>query len=122
VLDARDCRQVYLPPGGWVDFRTHAVLEGGRHIDVTAPLEFVPLYVRAGAILPLGPLRQHTEEPSDEPLTVGLYAPAGEAEYVLQEPEGPVRLAYRVEGGAVHVTAPPGARVVVHGADLEVVR
>jgi alpha-D-xyloside xylohydrolase len=122
VLDARDCRQVYLPPGRWVDFRTQAVLDGGRHMDVSVPLECVPLYVRAGAILPLGPLRQHTEEPSDEPLTVGLYAPEGEGEYVLHEPEGLVRLAYRVEDGAVHVTAPPEARVVVHGADLEVVR
>jgi alpha-D-xyloside xylohydrolase len=122
VLDARDCRQVYLPEGRWVDFRTHTVLEGGRHLDVSAPLDCVPLYVRAGAILPLGPLRQHTEEASDEPLTVNLYAPAGEAEYVLDEPEGPVHLAYRVQDGTVHVTAPPDARVVVHGADLEVSR
>jgi alpha-D-xyloside xylohydrolase len=122
VLDAQDRRQVYLPAGRWVDFRTDAVLDGGRHLEVAAPLDCVPLYVRAGAILPLGPLRQHTEEAVDEPLTVRLYAPEGEREYVLHEPEGEVRLAYRVDGGAVRVTAPPEARVEVHGAELEVIR
>jgi alpha-D-xyloside xylohydrolase len=122
VLDARDHRRVYLPPGDWVDFRTDEVLEGGRHREVAAPLDCVPLYVRAGAILPLGPLRQHTGEAVDEPLTVRLYAPRGEGEYVLHEDDGPVRLAYRVEDGRVRVTAPPAARVEVHGSPLEVVR
>lgn len=122
VLDASERRRVYLPPGDWVDYWTKALVPGGRHLDVEAPLETVPLYVRAGAILPLGPLRQHTGERASEPLTVELYAPRGEAELRLTEAEGEVRLAYRVADGGVRLTAPAGARTVVHGSELEVVR
>jgi alpha-D-xyloside xylohydrolase len=122
VLDERPRRELYLPPGPWVDFWTREEVEGGRHLEVDAPLDHVPMYVRGGAVLPLGPLRQHTGQATDEPLSVELWAPAGAAEFVLHEPEGPVRLAYRVDGGRVHVTAPAAARVVVHGASLEVMR
>jgi alpha-D-xyloside xylohydrolase len=122
VLDDQDRRRVYLPPGGWVDFWTKEPVEGGRHLEVAAPLDTVPLWVRAGAILPLGPPRQHADEATDEPLTVELYAPEGEREYVLREAGGDVRLAYRVAGDGVEVTAPEGARIVVHASDLGVRR
>jgi alpha-D-xyloside xylohydrolase len=60
VLDAQDRRQVYLPAGRWVDFRTTRSSTAVATWRSPAPLDCVPLYVRAGAILPLGPLRQHT--------------------------------------------------------------
>ena len=55
-------RLVYLPQGEWVDFWTGTCYEGGAHQVVEAPLERIPLFVRAGAALPLGPVIQHTGE------------------------------------------------------------
>uniref|UniRef100_A0A7C4FHN1 Glycoside hydrolase family 31 protein n=1 Tax=Ignisphaera aggregans TaxID=334771 RepID=A0A7C4FHN1_9CREN len=48
-------REVYLPTGLWYDFWTGEVLAGGRRVRVRAPLDTLPLHVRAGAILPLAP-------------------------------------------------------------------
>jgi alpha-glucosidase (family GH31 glycosyl hydrolase) len=47
------CWPVYLPRGVWHDFWTGAAFEGGRAVEVEAPLDRLPLFVRAGAILPL---------------------------------------------------------------------
>lgn len=53
-------RAVYLPNDVWHDFWTGAVLEGGQHHLVDAPLDRIPLFVRAGAILPMVPPAPHT--------------------------------------------------------------
>ena len=53
-------RRLYLPRGAWYDFWTNARAEGGREIDRAVDLETTPLYVRAGAIVPMGPVRQYT--------------------------------------------------------------
>ncbi len=52
VIDENTRRAVYLPEGQWLDFWTGAPLSGGRTIVVDAPLEVLPLFVRAGAVLP----------------------------------------------------------------------
>ncbi|MFI6476754.1 TIM-barrel domain-containing protein [Nonomuraea sp. NPDC050663] len=44
-------RQVYLPHGEWVDYWTHEVLIGGRYVQVTKPLDQIPLFVRSGAVI-----------------------------------------------------------------------
>ena len=46
-------RSLYLPQGSWVDYWTGKILEGGREVTVPAPLEHIPILVRAGSILPL---------------------------------------------------------------------
>ena len=51
-------RQLYLPEDKWYDFWTGSTIEGGRTISAIAPLERLPLYVRAGSIVPLGPDRR----------------------------------------------------------------
>ena len=51
--------------GDWHDFWTGERIEGGRDIDRAVDLETMPLYVRAGAILPLGPVKQYTDEQVD---------------------------------------------------------
>src|ERR1041385_4144298 len=50
-------RRVYLPSGSWYDFWTNERVEGGREITRSVNLETMPLYVRAGAILPMGPVK-----------------------------------------------------------------
>jgi alpha-D-xyloside xylohydrolase len=70
---AATSRRLYLPHARWYDFWTGRSADGGRMIEAEAPLERVPLYVRAGAILPLGPdVEWATERPAD-PLEVRVY-------------------------------------------------
>jgi len=66
-------RRLHLPRGTWLDFWTEELVEGGREIDRAVDLATLPLYVRAGAILPMGPVKQYTDEPSDEPMTIVVY-------------------------------------------------
>jgi alpha-glucosidase (family GH31 glycosyl hydrolase) len=72
---------VYLPGGQWYDFWTGERAEGSRVVRRTVDLETMPLYVRAGAVVPMGPPRQNTQEPADGPLTLVIYSGAdGEAQ------------------------------------------
>ncbi len=80
-------RKVYLPRGAWFDFWTAERLEGGREITRPVDLETIPLYVRAGAILPLGPVKQYVEEQVDEPLAIAIY-PGADASFLLYEDDG----------------------------------
>ncbi len=67
-------RRVYLPDGAlWYDFWTERRWDGGQWIDAPAPVDRIPLFVRAGSILPLGPVKQYAMQPSDEPLEVRVY-------------------------------------------------
>ena len=122
ILDERNRRQVYLPHGVWVDYWSKQVIEGGQWIDVEALLEVLPLYVRAGAIIPYGPLTQHTGEHRYDPLTVEIYTPAAEGTYTIHDEDHvdiPIR--YHVEPGTltVEVGAVPGqVELVVHGFNV----
>jgi alpha-glucosidase/alpha-D-xyloside xylohydrolase len=80
-------RRVYLPRGSWFDFWTEHRIDGGREIDRAVDLATLPLYVRAGAIVPLGPVKQYTEEPSDEPMTIVVY-PGADGESSWYEDDG----------------------------------
>jgi alpha-D-xyloside xylohydrolase len=90
-------REVYLPRGaGWYDFWTGERHEGGRRIDAPAPFESLPLYVKAGSILPMGPELQHTGEKPADPLTLWVYTGA-DAAFDLYEDDG---VSYGYEKGA----------------------
>lgn len=80
-------RRLYLPRGAWYDFWTHERLEGGREISRPVDLETMPLYVREGSILPLGPVKQYTDEIVDEPLSVSIY-PGADSSFLLYEDDG----------------------------------
>src|SRR5882672_10255863 len=80
-------RPVYLPRGAWYDFWTGERFEGGREISKPVDLETMPLYVRGGSILPLGPVKQFTGEIVDEPLSVSIY-PGADASFLLYEGDG----------------------------------
>jgi alpha-D-xyloside xylohydrolase len=67
-------RDVYLPAGtSWYDFYTSAKLDGGTHVNAAAPLAHIPLYVRAGSIIPVGPEIQYTGEKPDAAVTLYVY-------------------------------------------------
>jgi alpha-glucosidase (family GH31 glycosyl hydrolase) len=80
-------RQIYLPRGDWYDFWTGERIAGGREISRDVDLETMPLYVRAGSILPLGPVKQHVAEKSDEPLSLMIY-PGADVSFLLYEDDG----------------------------------
>ena len=88
-------RLVYLPEGTWFDYWTGRQLAGGRMIHADAALETVPLYVRGGAIIPMGPEMNYVGEKSTDPLTFEVYPDAqGNARTSLYEDDG-VSPAYR---------------------------
>jgi alpha-glucosidase/alpha-D-xyloside xylohydrolase len=80
-------RRLYLPRGAWFDYWTAERLEGGREIERMVDLETMPLHVRAGAILPLGPVKQWVEQPVDAPLTVVVY-PGADGQASIYEDDG----------------------------------
>ena len=76
-----------MPPGAWFDFWTGERFEGGREISRNVDLETMPLYVRAGSILPLGPVKQYTQERVDQPLSISIY-PGENASFLVYEDDG----------------------------------
>jgi alpha-glucosidase/alpha-D-xyloside xylohydrolase len=80
-------RRVYLPKGSWYDFWTEGQIEGGREITRAVDLSTMPLHVRAGAIIPMGPIRQYVDEPVDAPLSVTIY-PGADGAFTLYEDDG----------------------------------
>jgi len=80
-------RRIYLPPTTWYDFWTGERIEGGRDMSRPVDLETLPLYVRAGSILPLGPVKQFVDEKVDGPLSVSIY-PGADASFLLYEDDG----------------------------------
>ncbi len=60
-------RKVYLPEGAdWYDFWTGKKLTGGETIDASSPINIMPLYIKAGSIIPMGPLLEYaTQKPAD---------------------------------------------------------
>jgi alpha-D-xyloside xylohydrolase len=81
-------RPVYLPAAaGWYDFWTGASLSGGQTIKAAAPYDAIPLYVRAGAIIPFGPELQYTGEKPADPITLYVYAGAN-GTFTLYEDDG----------------------------------
>jgi alpha-D-xyloside xylohydrolase len=77
---------VYLPVcAGWYDFWTGKRFDGGQTTDVAAPLDRIPLMVKAGSIIPMGPFIQYSTEKSD-PIEVRIYLGAN-AEFTLYEDE-----------------------------------
>jgi alpha-glucosidase/alpha-D-xyloside xylohydrolase len=80
-------RKLYLPRGTWYDWWTGDTQQGGREIAREVDLATTPLYVRAGAIIPTGPVKQYTEEKIDAPLTVTVY-PGADGSFLHYEDAG----------------------------------
>lgn len=88
IRDAAKSREVYLPKGSrWYDFWTEKAHEGGQTIDADAPLETIPLFVRAGAIVPMSPVMQYVDEIPDAPYEIRIYR-GTDGEFALYEDAG----------------------------------
>jgi len=84
----KTCRNVYLPGGAdWIDFWTGQRIKGGQTILADAPVERIPLYVRSGSIVPLGPAMQYTGEKPENPVELRIYQGA-DGFFELYEDDG----------------------------------
>jgi len=79
-------RHLYLPKSTWYDFWTGDSLRGGRTVDAPAPLDSMPLYVRAGSIVPMGPDVEYSDEKAADPIELRVYGGA-DADFTLYEDE-----------------------------------
>jgi len=80
-------RDVYLPVGQWYDWWTNAEETGGRIVTRQVNISKMPIYVRAGAIIPFDPIRQYTGQPVDEPTTIRVYR-SSDGQFTLFEDDG----------------------------------
>jgi alpha-D-xyloside xylohydrolase len=80
-------RRMYLPKGIWYDFWTGKRVDGGATIDAAAPIERMPLFVRAGSIVPMGPDVEYASEKPADPIEVRVYTGAS-GSFVLYDDEG----------------------------------
>ncbi|HEX4283801.1 MAG TPA: glycoside hydrolase family 31 protein [Terracidiphilus sp.] len=79
-------RTVYLPKATWYDFWTGVKTEGGQRVEADAPLSKLPLFVRAGSIVPMGPAMEWSTEKPADPLEVRVY-PGTDGDFTLYEDE-----------------------------------
>ncbi len=96
VLSRPHPRGLSCPPAAsWYDFWTGIRLDGGQTVNTAAPYDSIPLYVRAGSIIPVGPEIQYTVEKTADPITLYVYQGA-DADFNLYEDDG---LTYACEKG-----------------------
>ena len=123
-------RKVYLPRGDWYDFWTEGKVAGGREITRGVDLATMPVYVRAGAVIPFGPLKQYTGERVDAPLTLVVY-PGADAALTIYEDDGETFDYRRGEWAKVRVTwndsrrilslrTMPGSKLNISAREIEV--
>jgi alpha-D-xyloside xylohydrolase len=80
-------RAVYLPANtAWTDFWTGRTVAGGQTIEADAPIDRIPLLVRAGSILPMGPFIQYAAEKPADPIELRIY-PGADGDFTLYEDE-----------------------------------
>jgi alpha-D-xyloside xylohydrolase len=89
-------REVYLPKATWYDFWTGEKIDGEKRIHADAPLSKLPLFVRAGAIIPFGPAMEWSTQKPADPIELRIYSGA-DGDFTFYEDEND---SYRYEKGA----------------------
>lgn len=81
-------QKLYLPGGAeWFDFWTGEKLKGGQEVEKEAKIDIMPLYVKAGSIIPMAPFQQYTNEKKSDALELRIYDGA-DGNFTLYEDEG----------------------------------
>src|SRR5689334_9735837 len=89
-------RRLYLPKAKWYDFWSGDSQEGAKVYDAPSPIEQIPLFVRAGSIVPMGPEKQWSTEKPEDPIELRVY-PGADGDFTLYEDENDT---YNYEKGA----------------------
>ncbi len=123
LLTRSTTRRVYLPAGEWFDYWTKEIVDGGCWIDVEAPLETLPLWVKAGAIIPLGPEMDYVDEVPLDPLTLEIYGPTKSGDITIFDEDQPeIRVCYSHSGAemVLDVSPTPGdVEIVLYGVEVK---
>ncbi|MDY6822884.1 MAG: glycoside hydrolase family 31 protein [Thermodesulfobacteriota bacterium] len=88
VRSDQSIARVYLPPGQWYDLYSDCTTSGPAEIYAEAPLDRLPVFARAGAIIPIQEPCAHTGEPPDGPLAFHFYLGGNQSTYVYYEDDG----------------------------------
>jgi len=115
-------RRVYLPRGTWFDYWTEERVDGGRDLTRAVDLETMPVYVRAGAVIPLDPVRQFSSESVDAPTALVVF-PGADGRSVWYDDDGisfehkrgefmRVELAWHDAARTLDVSLAPGSRLI----------
>ncbi|WPQ66437.1 glycoside hydrolase family 31 protein [Chitinophaga sancti] len=101
VLNAGGKRRVYIPADTWYDYFSGEKITGPKTIEVNKQLDEIPVYVRAGTILPLSPVVQYSEQATTAPLEIHIY-PGKNGSFNMVEDDG---TSYNYIKGATRTTA-----------------
>ena len=102
IFDTTGERSVYLPAGTWYDYWTKERLTGPKHIVCRAPLDTLPLYVKGGAIIPMGPAMNYVGEVPCSPITLDVY-PEGISRFTIHDDDGDTEIRVRAESAQIDV-------------------
>jgi alpha-glucosidase (family GH31 glycosyl hydrolase) len=80
-------RMVYLPRGRWWNYWSMETMEGAKDVSASAPLDTIPLFIKAGGIVPMGPVKQFTGEKNDIPTTLRIF-PGADGNFDWYEDDG----------------------------------
>jgi alpha-D-xyloside xylohydrolase len=97
-------RTIYLPAGRWIDFWTHEIHEGSRTIKVQVPLDIMPLYVRANALIPTIEPPQFTTEAPFEEITFDAYL-LDQGAFELRDTDGITHVSATLVGNQLRIEA-----------------
>ena len=87
VTDSTDSRQIVLPSGEWIDFWNGDKLNGDVSFSFDCPEDIIPIFVKAGSIVPIGPTVQYASEKPWDSLQIRIY-PGGDGTFTLYEDAG----------------------------------
>ena len=97
-------RMVYLPVGDWVDYWSRQIYEGPGWMNYPAPPEILPLFIRRGAIIPMGPDVDHSEQAVGTGLVLDIF-PATRGRFTLHDEDAvPVEISYTADADALRLT------------------
>lgn len=112
-------RPVYLPEGRWFDYWENRTLDGPRWFTYLAPLERLPIFVRAGAVIPMGPDLQYSDEQAWDPLRFDVY-PGHPGTRVIDVNDDHRRLSFRLDQTDDSITLSGGP--LVYDAEVRIHR
>jgi len=115
ILGETGRRRVYLPEGGWTDWWSGERIEGPRWISVEADLDTLPLWLRDGAAIPLGPAMDHVDPRPLDAITLRIapFCEEGSRELRIPTTDADLVVRYAYAEGRHRVHAPPDLEITL---------
>lgn len=125
ILDETGKRKIYLPEGKWIEYWNKSEVDGPCWVDVDAPLDVLPLYIKSGSIIPYGPAKNYLGETTCDPLVIEIYPIEGYHEYLVHDPDaGTIPVSYDYQEDCVLVKTGPAVgsiEIVLYNVSVAVI-